>query len=216
MEPPSIEAPTEGRRTIAHAVDARHGPGARRASPVGRRLEQRVRDADRPSAVLAVHVRAARRCGRSRTNASSWALSGSWVSTSISSDVAGERRRVAGDQLRVGEVRPGERQALGEVVELEHALLADHRRAGAAWPASASSRRASRTRPTGSGGGRTAGPRARRACAGRAPRRRASAARRRPSSACRRRGWRGRPSRRRRGCGPGTGPPAGSRWRRSW
>ena len=60
-----------------------------------------------------------------RTKASSWALSGSWVSTSISSTSPGERRRVAGDERAVGQVRLRERQALGEVVELEHALLAD-------------------------------------------------------------------------------------------
>ena len=41
-------------------------------------------------------------------------------------DLAGECRGVSADHLRVADVRSGERQPLGQVVELEHALLPDH------------------------------------------------------------------------------------------
>ena len=130
-------------------------------------------------------------------------------------DLALERRGVAADQPRVRRVgRPRERQALGQVVELEHALLADDDELAALGRRQPVDVEHARSRRTGSGAARTAGPRGRRGSAGRSRRRRATAARRRSTTGCRRRGSRGRRSRRRRGSGPGTGRRGARRSRR--
>ena len=131
-------------------------------------------------------------------------------------DLALERRRVAADEARVRRVgRPRERQALGQVVELEHPLLADDDELAPLGRRQPVDVEHARSRRTGSGAGRTAGPRGRRGSAGRSRRRRATAARRRSTTGCRRRGSRGRRSRRRRGSGPGTARPGARRSRRS-
>ena len=139
-------------------------------------------DRDGPQAVLGVDDRRDRRRGRRARNASSSAASGSARRDRQLDDLALERRRVAADQARVRRVgRPGERQALGQVVELEHALLADDDELaalGRRQPVDVE--HAGRAR-TGSGAARTAGPRGRRGSAGRSRRRRATAARRRSS-----------------------------------
>ena len=79
---------------------------------------------DRPRAVLAVHVRPLARAD----GADEGVELGLERLVGLDLDlehVARERRRVAVDERPVGQVRLRERQALGEVVELEHALLAD-------------------------------------------------------------------------------------------
>ena len=123
--PPSrLRGPTAGGRSVTWPARRRRRGSTGRT--VRGRLEQRVGDAHGPRPVLAVDDRRAARRGRRPTNASSSAASGSRVVDVEVDDVARERRGVAGDQraARRGR-RRGERQALGQVVELEHALLAD-------------------------------------------------------------------------------------------
>ena len=130
-------------------------------------------------------------------------------------DLARRTSARTADQPRVRRVgRAGEGQALGQVVELEHALLADDGELAALGRRQPVDVEHARPCPTGTTSGRTAGPRGRRGSAGRSRPRRGPGARRRSRTGCRRRGWRGRPSPRRRGCGPGTARRAGSRSRR--
>jgi len=62
---------------------------------------------------------------RTRTNSSSWARRGSMLTTGISATSPGEGGRVTGDHQRPLDIGAGEREPLGQIVELEHPLLAD-------------------------------------------------------------------------------------------
>ena len=141
----------EGRATMRHSAASLEGRSDR---STGRRsaaaVEEGVGDGDGPQAVLAVDVRPARRSRTTRTNASSSARSGSTFGDRDLGDVAGEGRwRSRRSCCGCSTSDAGEGQPLGQVVELEHPLLADDRRAGAAWPGSASRRRACPVAPDG-------------------------------------------------------------------
>ena len=171
----SVIVPAEeaGASSSGRVADASSGRDPRRRSRPGPPAWPRPRPAGAPVAIARAHRPSSpSTTGRPPSRATARNASSSAASGSPAGDVDARRRRPRTSSrsrrsacgLPTSALR--ERQPLGQVVELEHPLLADDRRAGAAWPGSASSRRASRSPRTGSGAARTGGPRGRRGSAG--------------------------------------------------
>ena len=124
----SIEPPLSERAGRWPADDGHVRDDPRSMRLTGRTVEaassSAVAIAHGPRPVLAVDVRRATRADgpHERVELGLERLVGSHLDVD---DVARERRGVAGDQPAAREVGAGEGQALGEVVQLEHALLPD-------------------------------------------------------------------------------------------